>query len=996
MKNYKIKIEDVFAHTNGGLDIIRHYLEHIDEYVGKNKHFALRDEKTPSCTIRKMNDGNYVITDFGSSQRMNGIMFIQYMENVDFGEAVRIAASRHQIPNAEHVSQLFDPAFSRSEASPDHPDGHREFYPADETPKEWLEIIFSRKTIENIRYKHKHVPEEKRDEAVWDALRKVLLEQHWHPLDGYLTVNKRMANKITASTYYPIFRIEEEGKTGEKFQKIYQPKAKNKKHRFFYHGKFDRTFLHGLKQVEKKHAQLIKDFEPNEEDENEKEPKLDQVIYCTGGSDALNFYALGYDVVYPSSESFKLYEGTLKKLFTLSDKVLTCPDLDDTGRRVNFELCMNPQAEIYLNIETIELPQKLKRNRDQYGRPCKDVRDFLNYYSARELRGLVRTARKFKFWDYHLSTDKNGNAKMKFGKPIFEWRISAERVLFFLEQNGFVRHRISEDETEYVHIHDNVVKPIKPEDIKAFMVNFLRDRFQDEELINLVHRSTILNESTFSTLPIRELDFRDYDYQSQFMFFENATWHITKEGIQQHKPAQSPRMVWHSKILPHNVRLLDEMFTVARDNNGEYNLEIQNQDCMFFRFLIQTSRVHWRAELEDNLAGLPIEEQEKYREENKFNIAGPNLTKEQQRDQIKHLLNKMFAFGYLMHRHKSPSKPWSVVLMDDTPNRDNASHGGTGKSIFFEAVSRIKNRLFLDGKDVKLFEDNHVFEKVSETTDVIYIDDCDQRFPFKRIFSMTTGAITINPKGRARSTIEFDDSPKFAFTTNFAPDDLSPSTMRRILFGGMSNYFHSNTDGSFNERRQPVDDFGKELFNQFTPDEWNTTLNFMAQCCRFYLNQTEMIEAPMANIMERSLTNEIGLNFLAWAEVFFTGTRLDSCVMVALAADDYVRASGIRSITIQGFNSKMRSYARLKNLNLNPKELTQKDGRIIKHFDIIEFDNRTKQYFKPGGKKTQSFIYLQSNENVVSENIYDPVLEQERDETISTFGEPIDSEAPKF
>lgn len=983
MKNYKIKIEDVFAHTNGGLDIIRHYLPHIDEYVGKNKHFALRDEKTPSCTIRRMSDGNYVITDFGTGQRMNGIMFIQHMENVDFGEAVRIAASRHGVPNAEHVSELFDVSFSQTDAGPNQPDGQREFIPMEETPKEWLEILFSRAVWSDVEYRHRHIAEAERPEAVLSALRKTLTEQHWHPLEYYTTVKNRKLNKISASTYYPIFMIEEKGKDGQTFKKIYQPKAKQKKHRFFYHGKFDKNFLHGLMQVGKAYEKGLKkhlddnviEDDPSAKAEAIEKYKLDQVIYCTGGSDAINLYALGYDVVYPSSEHFKLTLEPLKDLFKKAHNVMTCPDLDTTGQRANFDLCMNPVSELYLNISTIELPTALQKQKDQYGRPCKDLRDFLNHYTARDLRGHIRTAKKFKFWDYHLATDRQGNPKIKFDKPVFEYRLSSERVLYFLEKNGFYRHEISDEEMEYVYIKDNVVQRVRPEDIKGFVIHFLRQRFQPEELINIVHRSPVINDSLYATLPVRELDFRDHDRDTQYMFFENATWEISDQEIKQLKPAQSPRLVWSTKILPHRVSKLDDMFTVTKPSEEKFKLEIHNPDSIFFRFLIQTSRVHWRKELEDNLAGLPLAEQEQYRKENQFNIAGPNLTEQEQYDQIQHLLNKMYAFGYLMHRYKSPSRAWIVLLMDDTPNRDDASHGGTGKSIFFNALGRIKDRLELDGKNKKLFDDNHVFEQVDKSTDIIYYDDCDKYFPFERIFSMTTGSLTKNPKGTTRTTLAYKDSPKMGATTNYSPDDLSDSTMRRILFGGMSNYYHDNTNGNFNETRQPIDDFGKNLFDDYTPEEWNLDLNFMAQCCRFYMSQPRMIKAPMANIMERSLTNEIGLNFLTWAEVFFTESRLDSIVFTSIAIDDYLRVSGIKMITPQGFNSKMRSYARLKGFNLNPKELCQKDGRAIKNYDVIEYDRRNHTYIKTGERKTQAFIYLQTIKDEISNKIYDPVIE---------------------
>src|SRR5690606_3464086 len=434
-------------------------------------------------------------------------------------------------------------------------------------------------------------------------------------------------------------------------------------------------------------------------------------------------------------------------------------------------------------------------------------------------------------------------------------------------------------------------------------------------------------------------------------------------------------MVWENRILKHRVRKMEPMFTVYKNGDDEFNIDIHNQDSPFFRFLIQTSRIHWRTELEEYVDTLPADEAEQYRTKHKFDIAGPALTPEQRQDQIQHLINKMYAFGYMMHRYKAKSRPWIVFGMDDTPQKDNGSYGGTGKSIFFEGVRMVKNLLFLDGKNEKLFEDNHVFEQVTSNTDVIYIDDASRNFPMERTFSMTTGDITVNPKGKTRTSLPFHTSPKLGVTTNFSPDDLSPSTMRRILFFGTSNYYHVDKSGMFRENRQPIDDFGKEFWSpEYTPQEWELDFNFMAQCCQLYLSQPTWIEAPMDNIMDRSLTNTMGLNFLEWAEVFFApeSGRLDCFVPSGYAIEEYRMSSGIKTITPNGFNGKMRLFAQYKKLILIPKPVQNNDGRVLKNWDELRYDQREKAWNKSDRKKTQSMLYLQSLGTELNDIIYDP------------------------
>ncbi|MBP3944391.1 hypothetical protein J5U18_12655 [Sphingobacteriaceae bacterium WQ 2009] len=983
MNNYKISKDDILRETNGGLDIIRFYVPEIDQFAGTRKKFKLHDEKTPSASIKQLADGNYVVADFGDDGKwLNGIALAQKMERLEYGETIKLLAQRFGIANAEQVESMFQPTFKTDNAAPDQADGTWIFNPIEIVPESHLRILFADKIFTRIDYDKRDIKDaNERKEAVLSHLRSVLIEQHWHGLTSYTIIKNRKAITITAAEYYPIYRIEESVKgPGDQlkvFSKIYQPKAKEKKNRFFYHGDFDPQFLHGLMQFKKAFDTMLKDCPEDESGEPLKNPKLKEVIYCTGGSDALNFRALGYHTIYPSSEYFKLSNTTLKSLFAKAERVLTCPDLDITGQKQNHKLCMDSTGDLFLDICTIELPEELQEKRDQYGRPCKDLRDYLGHYSSFDLLNIVKVAKMYRFWDYHQATDKDGNAKIKFGRPVYEYKLSSERVLNFLKRCGFGRHKVSEETTEFVHMDSNTVKVVKPEDVKGFLIEFLRKRYMPEELINVLHRSPLLNEASFAQLPVLELDFTDHDRDAQYMFFKNATWRIDASGVKQLKPADVDRMVWASKILPHSVQQMDNMFTVTKNEEGRYDIEIKNHDCLFFKFLTQTSRVHWRKELEENLVHLPLEERKKYIEANKFNIAGPNLTPEQQYEQKLHLINKMYAFGYLMHRYKSTSRPWIVMPMDDTPNKDGGSHGGTGKSIFFTGLYQIKNVLKLDGKNDKLFEDSHVFEQVNKNTDIIYIDDASRNFPMERTFSMTTGAITVNPKGKTRTTIEFNDSPKMGLTTNFAPDDLSPSTLRRILFIGMSNYYHVDKMGEFNENRQPKDDFGKELFNEFNAAEWNTTLNFMAQCCSLFLNYNDMIEAPMANIMQRNLTNNMGVNFLEWAETYFSedSGRLDILVPAAIAQNDYLRDMGIKSITSQGFNNKMKLYALMKNYVLAPKEVLNPDGRVTRFSEAIEYDSRTKRWFKSGGSKTQTMIYLQTKNNPVDrETIFDPTL----------------------
>ncbi|WP_377611065.1 DUF5906 domain-containing protein [Olivibacter jilunii] len=983
MQNYKISKDDILQHTNGGLDIFRFYIKDIDDYAGTRKKFKLHEENTPSSSIKKMSDGNWVVADFGDDGRWrNGIAFAQKMERLDFGDTIKLLANRHGIASAEQVDSMFAPKFSSSDAKPDQPNGHWEFEYLDEVPESWLKILFADKVWAYIEYKYRNVAgEAERKEEVLKELREILLKQHWHALSSYTMIKDRKATKIESAEYYPIFCIEETTRKGDKdvtFRKIYQPKAAKKKNRFFYNGDFDPKFLHGLMQAEKMFQELQDEKaaeEPTEKkDDDDNEVKLEEIIYCTGGSDALNLSALGYYAVYPASEYFRMDPRLLKKLFSLAKNVYTCPDLDETGQRQNFKLCMDPEDERYLDIKVVELPAALQEHRDNYDRPCKDVRDYLKYYKAKDFRNLVKSAREFRFWDMHKAMDKNGSVKMKFGRPVYEYKLSNERVYKFLQRNGFYRHMISDDVEEFIHISGNLVQVVKAPAIKGFLVDFLRERFFPEELINLVHRSPQLNEASFSALDTIDLNFTDYEKTEQYMFFKNGTWRIDTNGIEVLKPADVKRKVWESKILPWSPTKLPPMFTITQDKEtGDFDIEIHNQECLFFRFLINTSRIFWRKEFEDNLVGKSQEEQDEYHQAHRFDIAGPNLADHEIRIQKMHLMNKIYAIGYLMHRYKNPSRPWCVFSMDDKKSEDGLSHGGSGKSIFGKAVSYFKTTVNFDGRDNDLFKDKHVFERVNRQTDLLIFDDAGKYFAFERLFSIITGDLVVNPKGKSHITLTFNETGKMLISTNFTPTELSPTVLRRLLFTGFSDFYHVSNNGEYNETHQPFNDFNKNLFDDFTPNEWNLFINFMAQCCQAFLVH-EKIEAPMENMNARNLQSVMGVSFLMWAESYFSeeSGRRDAFVPVHVALEDYKRECGVKMITTQGFNQKVKAFAQLKNLINGPKELLNKDGRIAKYYDALEFDNRNKKWFRPGNKKTTNFYYLQTPGKELTENICDP------------------------
>jgi hypothetical protein len=968
--NYRIRKEDILQATNNGLDIILYYYPQSQKCVDrKGEKFKMRDsERTASATLKQLPDGNWVVTDFGDDAKpRNAIAVCMLEEGLDFGSAIRLLAERYAVASDEEIKSLFQPVITTDDAEPDQKEKEWLFEPYDEIPNNYIEALFSELIIKGIDYDKRNIADpEERKKATYDQLRKTCSKLHYFALKSYTIIKNRKAIKIASTEFYPIFLIEEKG-----FKKIYQPKSQDKGKRFMYYGEVDKNFLHGYDQAQVAFNALQNQGEQFDEEGNAVEAKVEklpELIYCTGGSDALNIAALGYEVVWPSSEYYKLTAATVKKFFAIAKDVMTAPDLDLTGQKQNHRLCMDDSDPVFLDIKTIALPEELKQKRDFRGNACKDVRDYLRFYSRKDFKSLVATALPYRFWD--VTYTKNSK---------IEYKPNNLRMYNFLMKNGFFRFKSENDKNGYIFIHidGNIVRAVDDALIKNFIYDFLEKRKMDENLRNAFYRTNQLGEASLSALKMIDIDFTDFDKHTQYFFFENNTWKVTKDGIEAFKSGDVDKLVWDKEVIKHKVKKLDDFFTINHNEElDEYDIDIKNTDCLFFRYLINASRIHWKKELEDSLAGEPMQVQEEYQAKHKFSIDGPNLTAEEIKEQKLHLINKIYSIGYLLHRYKDPSRPWCVFAMDHKLTDDGLSHGGSGKSIAYKSVREFMTSVTLEGRNPKLTDNPHVFERVSVHTDYVLIDDANKGLKFDFFFSMLTGEMVVNPKNNKQFEIPFEQVPKLCITSNFTPNEIDPSTERRLLYTVFSDYYHFSTNGEYNESRSPKDDLGKNLFLDFNEKEWNDFCNFMAQCCRWYMNFSK-IAPPMGNVMARNYMNQIGVNFLGWADIYFSeeGGKRDSYVIKQVANDDFIKETKTTGWTAQAFSKRLKLWAAFRGLTLNPKDLRNADGRMVKTLPAYEFDIRSKTWAKTGSTKTTEVVYIQTPGKPLTDAVNDPTAE---------------------
>lgn len=923
MSNYKFNPENLYEATNKGLDVIFMYLPESKGCENGKKAFKLRpDERTASAYIVEM-ENCYIVKDWGG-KGYNPIELCRYFTGYSYIEALRYLYAAFNVGETE---SFFKP--------------NTEFK---DTDKEigWFEIII------DDEYKNLDVVGRFLSE-------KTALEYDFKPVKEYSFVflntktNCNTLCRITATDNFPIYCYQE----SDDWAKIYQPL--DKKHKHSHVGKRPKTHTFGLKRLQNIYDETIENFNhdiaaakkskkailADELTQKRDNFKIESVIICSGGSDGLNVASLGYNAIWFNSEAEKMTFEIWQTLNKICHKVYNLPDIDKAG--VDYAYSM---AETFWNMPTIWLPESIKKN------DGKDFRDWLKKYSSVDLKAvqfhfknLIAGALRMKFFDG--KPDRHGNVK--------NYKLRFEFLCYFLNIKGFYTYKIEQKNLDntapeiiiFIKIEGKIVTKVSPRIIREFTKQFLREKGQPVEVLELVSMSTMFNENNLTGLKQIDLDFKSFTADSQYFFFENNIAEITADGVQLH-PQNSKaiqKYVWAQSVKKHKILPEKPFFNIEIDQAGKPQIDILRNDCEFFNFLINTSRVFWREDLERPFNS--DDEKLKYHNDNRFNIAGENLTPEQISIQKSHLANKIYALGYLAHRYKQDSFAKMIVATDDKVKElEDEANGGTGKSLIFKGVDiLLKNRHWLDGKNRSFETDKHILQGLTKENDYIIIEDAHPYFDINHLYNWITGSIVVNPKNASPYEIHFDDVGKIVFTTNYGVRNFTSSTRRRLFFLTTSDYYHAASDGYF-EERQVCDDFGgKDLFKNWSAAQMNRHYNFLLQCCQIYLKyRRNDFSVPSSNIEINNIKATIGDSFYSWADGYFTAdfkdtdnTTVEGNLNKMLSRREiyknYCDSVGKSAKNANSFKTAIKDYCKLKGYIFNPKDLCNADGLIKRRGD---------------------------------------------------------------
>lgn len=829
---------------------------------------------------------------------------------------------------------------------------------------EQIEMLFPKKALSTIGW---NKPGGR--ELAYNAVRSCLAKMRVHSLKTYTVIRDRNAHTFKSTDQYPVFMFDE-----GKFKLIYHPLNEDPDGIYQYYGERPDFYLHGQAQAGAFYQKQLDDQEEPVSTAKRKgrgkaaaEPapkkkkieKIPKLIMVPEPADAFGPSLMGYFTLFHGGTSNVLMRWDFVNLAKICDNVYQIRNNTDLHKEL-----AHLNALEHLDLVTVELPEvKMDQLKDMQlvRRDILNLRDYLTWHNDHDFEELLDDSMPYRFWDTMNHYVGTGDDRTHVG---YKYDFSYLRAYNFLTKQGFYRFPVEGEKNDYVFIRmdGNIIRKSRANDVKNFINKFLKDRRLDHDLRDYIYERGQLSESSLSNLEETEIDFKDFDAKRQFMFFNNGTYEVTANDIALHPAGKIKRYVWDTDVIDHDISPADCPFKITALPDDMYDIEILHNDCLFFNYLIQTSRMHWRKEFENAELKTKADE-DKYRKDHQFNIASELLSAEERNEQKQHLINKIFALGYLMHRNKNRSQAWAVVAVDNNTPADGKSYGGTGKSITFnQALIKVaKNHHRIPGTNPDVTKNPHIFHGLKPQHRVLIIDDADKNLNFRFFFEFITDNQVVNPKNNAPYTIPFEELAKLVWLTNFS-FLADPSTNRRILYTAFSDYYHAKSDKQ--EAYEPKDDFGLELFTDFKADEYNRFYNTMSYFLQFFLQCPVKLSAPMKNVDKRNMQREMGAEFEIWASLFFSekGDNLNKIIVKSEAYKDFKNTLDSKfSYSSSKFKTSLGTYCRYQGYIFNPEELIndKQNERITFYLELRKFD-ASGFAIATGQKKTEECIYIQT------------------------------------
>jgi hypothetical protein len=424
-------------------------------------------------------------------------------------------------------------------------------------------------------------------------------------------------------------------------------------------------------------------------------------------------------------------------------------------------------------------------------------------------------------------------------------RINRRKLEQFLSnQGGFYLYFYDKNSTIYrlVRVRDMFVEEVSTEQIKKFIkgyVESLPEKFDNgktpSDLLEVIYKGSdaYFNKSFLEFIDRIDLDILRDTKEAAYFPFINGVVEVRKGGITLKAYGEIGKHIWRSQVIDFRIDIMNGLdFTLV-----EYMRFI---DCI--------------------------------------------CNKEEDRREY-----ALSIIGYMLHKYKDPERPFAVILAEETDNESKG--GGTGKGIFIKALSYILKTVRVDGKNWKM-DKSFALQRVSLDTQLIVIEDCRKDIDFESFYSNITEGTTVEKKNQQELYVDYEDSAKFAFTTNFFINLVGAHARRRAKVFEFSNFF--------SPEHTPREEFGHLIFKDWDNDEWNRFYNLLFVCVQVYMENGILEVRTSEKIKLKQIKINYGEEFLEWFDEY----SKNGCGEWKLFRDMYGRFTGSYDFDKKDYSQK--------------------------------------------------------------------------------------------
>lgn len=397
--------------------------------------------------------------------------------------------------------------------------------------------------------------------------------------------------------------------------------------------------------------------------------------------------------------------------------------------------------------------------------------------------------------------------------------ISKYKLEKYLFNNGFglYFHDVKTNIFRIIHEDNKRIREVSAENIKKFIKERIEttDDLDAEfkgDLLETIYKSadSLFSASFFEFLERRDIEILHDTQKTAFFPFTNGVVAITDENVQLTPYNNIDKPIWQSQIIDFHISI-----------DQEFDVEL----CKFYQF------VKCICNNDDARIGYALT-----------------------------------LIGYILHGYKDPARPYAPIMAEETD--DESKGGGTGKGLFFQAISHLIPTVRIDGKNFKP-DKTFAFQRVGLGTKLVVIEDCPRNVDFEKYYPTITEGMTVEKKNKDELFLKYEDSPKIAFTTNYSISSTAEHAKRRQKVFEFAPFFSS--------KYTPFDHFKETMFKDWDTDEWNRFYNLMFFCVSIYL-QSGIKEVDNSEKLKRKAVKlQFGDEFLEYWDMLmddpFTGYK---------------------------------------------------------------------------------------------------------------------------